>query len=186
MTVTCLSKFETVCDLAITESSPTAQYVDPDKNGVRSAGKALCEFVDPSIRLVHAEKWRRPLFILSFDEPHVLTNGAKEGEWSTFSELRRVLQRLDDEYLIFSLFLSTAGDFRFLSPDVKFDPSSRIVNDILRPFHPITDISFDCLAKPAGENSVKLSQVVKMDWIAHLGRPLWGFFLYTVLESCSH
>ncbi|KAI0285279.1 hypothetical protein BGY98DRAFT_1092902 [Russula aff. rugulosa BPL654] len=54
------------------------------------------------------------------------------------SELRRILQRLDG-HLIFSLFLSTSGNFRMLSPDIKPDPSSRVVNEALLPFHPITE-----------------------------------------------
>ncbi|KAF8495544.1 hypothetical protein F5888DRAFT_1711816 [Russula emetica] len=154
---------------SITNSPP--QYVDQDGKGVRTAGKALYKFVDPR-ELLKNEK-RRPLILFSFDEPHVLTDGTKEGDWSLFSELCRILQRLDD-CLFFSLFLSTAGNFWFLSPDVKLDPSSRIVNDQLRPFHPITEVSFDCLACPANEGSMTLNQVTQMDWIAHLGRPLFG------------
>ena len=131
-----------------------------------------------------AGRW--PLVLLSFDEPHVLTHGAKVGEWSLFTELRRILQRLDHPHIsIFSLFLSTAGNFRFLSPDIKFDPSSRVVNESLRPFHPITDISFDCLAYSAIEDKVSLFRVVQMDWIAHLGRPLYVSFVHCLRKLCS-
>ena len=100
-------------------------------------------------------------------------NGAKEGEWTTFLELCRILQHLNNKLTIFLLFLSMAGDFQLLSLDVKFDPSNQVVLNLHCPFHPITDISFDCLAYPAGEGSMTLDQVVKMDWIAHLGQPLW-------------
>lgn len=173
MTVTYFSfKFNDQCRVA-TESNSPAQYVDRDGKGVRTAGKKLCRFLDPQGRM-ESETERLPLVLLSFDEPQVLTDGRKVGEWSLFSELRRILQRLDCKGIsIFSLFLSTAGNFRFLSPDIKFDPSSRVVNEHLRPFHPITDISFDCLAHPANEDSVSLFQVIQTDWIAHLGRPLY-------------
>ncbi len=157
----------------MTDSSPTTQYVDQDGRGVCTAGRTLCKFIDPKGYSSKFEEGGWPSVVLSFDEPHALTDGAKEGEWSLFSELRRVLQRLDsDGNSIFSLFLSTAGNVRFLSPDVKTDPSSRIVNERLRPFHPITEISFDCLARPAMEYTVTLDQVVQIDWITHLGRPL--------------
>ena len=87
-----------------------------------------------------------------------------------FSELCRILQRIDDdETSIFTLFLSTAGNSRLLSPKIKSDPSSRVINEVLRPFYPITEISFDCLAHPAEESTVSLNEVVQMNWIAHLG-----------------
>jgi hypothetical protein len=141
---------------------------------VRIVAKALNKFVDPR-GLLNSEKWRRPLVILSFDEPHVLIDGAKEGEWSMFSELRRILQRLDG-IPFFSVFLSTAGNFRLLSPDIKNDPSNRVATEQLFPFHPITEVSFDCLACHASERNVTLLRVVDIDWIAHLGRPLYAPF----------
>jgi len=167
-------KFDEQCKVAV-ESSTTnspAQYVDLKGQGVRTAGKKLCKFLDPrSLMPYEEERW--PLVLLSFDEPQVLTGGS----WSLFTELRRILQRLDCEGIsIFSLFLSTAGNFRLLSPDIKFDPSSRVVSEHLLPFYPITDISFDCLARPTSEGSVSLSQVVQTKWIAHLGRPLYDLF----------
>jgi hypothetical protein len=135
---------------------------------------------------MESNEGRWPLILLSFDDPQVLTDGAKVGEWSLFTELRRILQRLDSRGIsIFSLFLSTAGNFRFLSPDIKTDPSSRVWNNNLRPFHPITDISFDCLARPASEDSVTLFQVVQIDWIAHLGRPLYVSFIHCLGWLCS-
>jgi hypothetical protein len=169
-------KFDNRCKSA-TEARITkspVQYLDGDGKGVRSAAKDLCSFVDPRGILESFDDWRWPSVLLSFDEPQVLTDGAKEGEWTLFSELRRILHSLEsDENSIFTLFLSTAGNFRLLSPKIKSDPSSRVVNEVLRPFHPITEISFDCLARPAGENRVSLHEVVQFDWIAHLGRPLY-------------
>jgi hypothetical protein len=162
------------------------QYVDGEGKGVCSAGKDLCSFVDPRGILESFNDWRLPLVLLSFDEPQILTDGAKEGEWTLFSELRCILQSLDnDDNSIFTLFLSTAGNFRLISPKIKSDPSSGVVNEVLRPFHPITDISFDCLARPAGEDRVSLHEVVQIDWIAHLGRPLYVPSLLYALESCA-
>ena len=179
-------KFNSHCKVGseITTGSP-AQYVDQTGKGVHSAAKALHDFVDPR-GLVKYGQWRRPLVVLSFDESHVLTDGTKESEWSTFSELRRILQRLGG-HLIFSLFLSTSGNFRMLSPDIKPDPSSRVVNEALLPFHPITDVSFDCLARPAAEGSMTLFEVTQIDWIAHLGRPLYVPFIHCLgnLLVCS-
>ena len=75
------------CKLSIESSlmhSPT-QYVDGKKEGICSVGRALCKFVDPFSCLIHTDKYWWPLIILSFDEPHILMNGTKEGEWTTFS-----------------------------------------------------------------------------------------------------
>lgn len=180
-------KFNKRCNFAI-ESSITKslpQYVDQDGKGVCTAGKTLCEFVDPR-GVLDLKDWRWPLVLLSFDEPHVLIDGAKEGDWTLFSELRRILQRLDSsDNSIFTLFVSTAGDFRLLSPKIKSDPSSRVVNEHLLPFHPITGISFDCLAHPAKEDTVSLHRVVQIDWIAHLGRPLYVPCVHCPGKLCS-
>lgn len=164
-------KFDEQYQASKSTNSPD-QYLDPEGKGVRQAGWTLCNFVYPE-GLSDRQNWPGHLIVLSFDEPNVLTDGAKERGWSLFSELRRILQRLDNNKIpIFSLFLSTSGNFSVLSPDIKSDPSRRVVTEKLRPLHPITDISFDCLARPARNDSVSLNQVVQMDWIAHLGRPL--------------
>lgn len=173
MTVTSL-KFNKQCQAIKKEKSPVLAAHDftIEIKGVREAGQALCKFVYEDYLSNH----QGPLTILSFDEPNVLTDasdGTKESKWSLFSELRRILQRLDSNNLpIFTLFLSTSGNFRVLSPEIKSDPSRRVVTEELRPLRPITDISFDCLASPAVKDSVSLKQAVTIDWIAHLGRPL--------------
>ena len=164
-----------------------AQYVDRGGKGVRTVGKALCKFVDPRGILSYGDR-RLPLVLLSFDEPNILMDSLKGGEWTLFSELRRILQCLEwDNHSIFSVFLSTAGNFRILSPNVKSGPSRRVVTEYLRPFRPITNISFDCLARPAVEYSVTLNEVVQMSWIAHLGRPLYAPFVCCLgkLYSCG-
>ena len=169
-------KFRSRCKIAIEPSTNSpSQYVDDDGTGVRTVGKDLCKYIDPE-RMLITKAWRWPLVLLSFDETDVLTDNPEEGEWTLFSELRRILQRLDsDDQAIFSLFLSTAGNFWIHSPNIKSDPSRRVVTEYLRPLCPITEISFDCLARPAGEGMVTLNQVVQISWIAHLGRPLYDF-----------
>lgn len=148
-----------------------SRYVGKDGHGVLQAGEALCHFIDPHMVLAQRKGPRWPLVILSFDESHILTDGSQNGGWSLFSELRRTLQQLVTLPL-FSLFLSTAGHFRSFSPEIKSDPSSRVMNEQLRPLDPITEISFDCLAFSSKEHTVTLNQVVGTEWISHLGRPL--------------
>jgi hypothetical protein len=149
-----------------------SRFVGTDGNGIQEAGLALCEFVDPRGTLIYNKGPRRPLVIFSFDESHVLTETPRGGIWTLFSELRRTLGRLV-KLPLFSLFLSTAGHFRQFSPETKSDPSSRITNKDLHALDPITEISFDCLLPPVMEDSVTLNQVVQMEWMSHLGRPLY-------------
>lgn len=168
-----------------TSISP-AQYISKDGKNVSEAGFQLCAFIDPRQILINQKGPRRPLIIFSFDESHILTDSYKDREWTKFSVLRSTLQRLVNLPL-FSLFLSTAGHFRRFSPEIRSDPSRRVVTEVLRPLDPITEISFDCLANPAKEYSVSLHQVVQIEWIAHLGRPLFVKTLfYSVLKSCLY
>jgi hypothetical protein len=144
---------------------------------VSEVGRRLCQFIDPLDALGSEEGSRRPLVILAFDESHILTDLPRDQGWSLFSELRRILQGIRS-FAIFSLFLSTAGRFHLLSPERQLDPSSRVANGIL-PLDPITEISFDELAFRAVANSVMLDRVVQMDWISHLGRPLYAHLMYS-------
>ncbi|KAI0250558.1 hypothetical protein BJV78DRAFT_1218537 [Lactifluus subvellereus] len=140
---------------------------------VTKAGIKLSRFVDPKGLLDSAEGPRHPLVILAFDESHTLTDTPRGKSWTVFSELHWVLGQLVD-LPIFSLFLSTAGKFQLFSPEIRSDPSRRVANRDLPPLHPVSEISFDDLAYPAIEDNITLSRVVQMDWIAHLGRPLFG------------
>ena len=141
--------------------------------GVEEAGARLCKFIDPHNLLDSIKgRPRRPLVIISFDESHILTDNPQDTLWTLFSELRRVFRGIV-EFAIFSVFLSTAGRFHRFSPEKRQDPSGRIANSVLRLLHPISEISFDDIAFPANENTVSLHRVVEMDWISHLGRPLY-------------
>jgi hypothetical protein len=151
-------------------SSPS-RFVGDDKKGVQGAGDALCEFVDRDNLLNANIGPRRPLVILSFEESDILLDGPRDGDWSLFSEFRRTLGFLN-KLPLFSLFLSTAGHFREFSPDIKIDRSLRVRKLEALPLDPITEVSFDCLAPPAEEGKLSLDQVVRMEWISHLGRPL--------------
>jgi hypothetical protein len=110
--------------------------------------------------------------IESKDEAHTLTDNPPGAKWNLFLELRRTLRDIHD-LPIFSLFLSTGGRFNLFSPEIRSDPSNRIRDVSLRPLDPIPEISFDDTACTAFEDTVTLGRVVQMNWIAHLGRPLY-------------
>ena len=148
-----------------------------DREGVEEAGRRLCKFIDPREMPYSIEGSRRPLVIISFDESHILSDNPRGTMWTIFSELCHVFQRIAG-YPIFSLFLSTAPRFNRFSPGRFSDPSTRIANAEVHFFHPICEISFDDIAFPSSEHTVSLHRVVEMDWICHLGRPLYVCFVY--------
>jgi hypothetical protein len=157
-------------------------YVSEAGDGIVNAGKLLAQFIDPGNLLDRDKELpRRPLVILAFDEAHILTDNPpisnRATKWNLFSELRRILRQTSD-YAIFSLFLSTAGRFNLFSPEISSDPSRRIQDSSLSTLDPITEISFDDLSYDAPEYEVMLEQVVEMNWMCHLGRPLYALFGY--------
>jgi hypothetical protein len=164
-----------------TKGSPD-RYLFENEEGVEEAGERLCRFVDPHRLLDSMIGPRWPLVVFAFDEAHTLTDNPPDKEWSLFLELRRILRQTRD-FPIFSLFLSTAGRFNLFSPAIRSDPSNRVRDPSSRPLDPITEISFDDIAYLALENSVTLDRVVQMDWISHLGRPLYVHSSYLSLES---
>ena len=157
------------------KSGPVLPRYVADGKGVEEAGHRLCQFIDPFNVLDSIEGPRRPLVIISFDESHILTDNPRGTVWTLFSELCRIFRAIVN-YPIFSLFLSTAGRFSRFSPEQRLDPSTRIANSELYFLHPICEISFDDIAFPANENAVSLRRVVEMDWMCHLGRPLYDNF----------
>jgi hypothetical protein len=164
-------------------------YVLEDNDGIENAGRELSQFVDPHKLLDrNAGRPRRPLVIFAFDEAHILTDNPpvanRATTWNLFSELRRVLRQSSD-HPIFWLFLSTAGRFNLFSPEISSDPSRRIQNSILSTLDPITEISFDDLAYDAPEYEIMLERVVLMDWMCHLGRPLYALFGYHFSEQLT-
>jgi hypothetical protein len=86
--------------------------------------------------------------------------------------LRRILRQIHD-FPIFSVFLSTAGRFDKFSPEIRSEPSARAREPHNRPLNPISEISFDDIAYPALRDTVTIDRVVDIDWISHLGRPLY-------------
>ena len=61
----------------------------------------------------------------------------------------------------------------------------RIPNNTLPTLVPITEISFDDLAYNAPEDKIKLEYVVGVDWMCHLGRPLYALLDYHFSEQLS-
>ena len=157
------------------------RYVDEERKKIEDAAEKLCRFIDPHKALDVGEGPRWPLVILAFDESHILTEFPEHCDWTLFSELCCMLQVIGNRP-IFSLFLSIVGSLVQNSPEIKSDPSSRVVNHNLRPLEPITEICFDDIAYPAQEGRVSLSEVITTDWISHLGRPLCVHFPYTFRE----
>jgi hypothetical protein len=153
----------------------------PVNEGVEESGERLCRLVDPHCLLDSAEGPRWPLVVFAFDEAHTLTDNPPNKEWSLFLELRRVLRRIH-KLPIFSLFLSTAGRFNLFFPA---DPSNWVGDLSLRPLDPIPEICFDDVAYPALEDTVTLDQVVHIDWISHLGRPLYARSSYPLREQLT-
>jgi hypothetical protein len=141
--------------------------------GVQEAGEMLCCFIDER-RVLESDKGpQRPLIVLAFDEADTLTDSPPEQEnWNLFSGLRPVLRQIQ-HLPIFSLFLSTAGRFEKFSPVIHSDPSARAREPDNRPLDPISETSFDDIAYPALKGTIKLDSVVEIDWISHLGRPLY-------------
>jgi hypothetical protein len=134
--------------------------------------------VDPHSLLDRVEgSPRRPLVVFAFDEAHILTDNPPDMPWNLFSELRLILRQIS-EHAIFSLFLSTAGRFHLFSPETRSDPSNRVRDASSPTLDPITEISFDDIAYAAEPDQVTLKQVVEMDWMCHLGRPLYVQFDY--------
>ncbi len=147
------------------------------------AAKSLSDFIDPNHVLDLKEKLpRQPLIILAFDEAHLLTNNPSNEPWTFFSELHRILHQTSDQP-IFSLFISTAGRFQLFSPSTGSDPSAWIRGSTLLPLDPIMEIHFDVLAHKAKENTVMLDMVMSMDWMSHLGCPLYVQFGYALASS---
>jgi hypothetical protein len=175
----------------------SSQQVDDEKEpdhgryiskgeGLREAGEMLCRFIDER-RILESDKGpRRPLIVLAFDEADSLTDSPPEQEnWNLFTELRRVLRQIQ-HFPIFSLFISTAGRFEKFSPVIHSDPSARAREPDNRPLDPISEISFDDFAYPALKDTIKMDSVVEIDWISHLGRPLYVHPSYFFRELLSY
>ena len=123
-----------------------------------------------------------PLVILAFNESHILTDLLKDWGWALFSELCYALRRIVDQP-IFSLFLLTVGNFHHFSSEIHLDHSRQILNQSLHPLDPITEVSFDDLARPIIENQASLAEVVTTEWISHLGMPLFILHLMYFFKS---
>ena len=111
---------------------------------------------------------------LAFDECHHLASPQAGRSWSALSELRHAL-RLIILYPVFTIFLSTSGKLRFLSPDLSMHPSSRLSHRQLSLLPPLYQCPFDLVSKEhkfSTEPIWNLVHVASTEHIAHLGRPL--------------
>ena len=168
------------------EESEHVRYTTPGGEGLKEAGEKLCRFIDEDKLLDSKKGPRRPLVILAFDEAGTLTdNPPNEEDWNLFSELCRVLRQIN-HLQIFSLFLSTAGRFRQFSPDIHHEKSARARDPEYRPLDPILEISFDDIEYPASMDTVTIERVVGIDWISHLGRPLYVHPSYPFRELLTY
>ena len=119
----------------------------------------------------------QPLILLSFDESHTLTvaventTDEEKPKPTYFTCLRRALRALI-KHSVFSFFLSTTCNvFQFTLPPKK-DPSSRGQEGRLLPIPSYSDIGFDQLAPKVCENTLKIEDVAKVQFMVKLGRPL--------------
>jgi len=164
------------CEKVDDEKEPHHDRCNSGGKGLQEAGEMLCRFIDEH-RVLDSEKGpRQPLVVLAFDEADTITDNPPEPvHWNLFSELRRVLRQIR-HLPIFSLFLSTAGRFNIFSPDIHSDPSAWVREPDKCSLDPISEISFDDIAYPALKNTITMDNVVNIDWISHLGRPLFGCY----------
>ena len=184
--MTVFLQFVRKCQPVADEKEPEHGRFVSGGRGLREAGEALCRFIDEHQLTDSKNGPRVPLVVLAFDEADTLTdNPPGQNDWNLFSELRRVLRQIQ-HLQIFSLFLSTAGRFDKFSPDIHSDPSARAREPAHRPLDPISEISFDDIAYPALEDTVTIDNVVEIDWISHLGRPLYVHPSYPFRELLSY
>jgi len=162
------------------------RYVLEDE-GLQEAGEALCRFVDEHRFLDRKNGPRWPLVVLAFDEADALTDNPpnQDEDWNLFSELRRFLRQIN-ELPIFSLFLSTAGRFDKFSPVIRYDSSAWTREPDNHPLDPISEISFDDIAYPALKGTITIQDAVSIDWMSHLGRPLYVHPSYPFRELLSY
>ncbi|KAH9919507.1 uncharacterized protein B0H18DRAFT_937176 [Fomitopsis serialis] len=136
---------------------------------------------------------QNPLVTLAFEESHTLTDQMGDGErlgsgnlnvdehafartWSIFGELRRALRGLNG-LSIFALFTSTTGKIANLVPSRMKDPSARVMEGKYHAVLPFTGVGLDQLAtnhKLSLKKGFALSYVASGQWMAYLGRPLFG------------
>jgi hypothetical protein len=134
---------------------------------VQQAGAALSLFLDPSGNCRSS-----PLFIMCFDDSHMLTNPILGQPWTLFSELRHGLRLLVGQPF-FSIFLSSAVKFHPFTPEPQYGPSNRIAMLKYDFFPPITETGFDEFAdQVAADGTWSLERLASTRHMAHLGRAL--------------
>jgi hypothetical protein len=113
-----------------------------------------------------------PRVILVFDEAHNLTKSSSEDpSWSQSTELRRALRKLH-RYNLYTLFLSTTGHLYQSTVSRVFHASNRIQMDQLFPSRPFWELDNDIFAKPIGDGTTLLKDLVTNAHLVTLGRAL--------------
>ncbi|KAH7890673.1 hypothetical protein F5I97DRAFT_1826747 [Phlebopus sp. FC_14] len=186
--------FEKVCQLASQSKKPVDEWVDKvmqrEEFGLNKAFDELCDILEGCSSPLSSTGERPtkilkedfsdgrhltkdcPLVITAFDEIQGLTSLRDDGSWSHFGELRRALRALSRQSL-FTLFLTTTGDFGICFTAPERDLSARVIEEgeVMPPF---TDLGFDLMAKSARfSKGITLSAVSSEEHFRYLGRPIW-------------
>ncbi|KAI0069211.1 hypothetical protein BV25DRAFT_1910906 [Artomyces pyxidatus] len=132
---------------------------------MQKEAESLVAFLD------HLKSLDRPVLVLAFDEAHTLTK-SQYTTWSPFSEIRRHLSELT-RMPIFSIFLATNENFHPFRPLSYQNYSRPLKMGTFNLLPPYTEFSFDLLAEKAS-SGIALSKVTSDEFIARLGRPLFG------------
>jgi hypothetical protein len=119
-----------------------------------------------------------PLILLSFDECQTLMvtvedfSDTDKPKPTYLTCLRRAL-RASMLYNVFSFYLSTTGQVFQNTFSIKHDRSSRRQEGRLPLIPPYSDVGFDQLAQTVRENTLKIEDVAKVEFMVKLGRPLF-------------
>jgi hypothetical protein len=122
---------------------------------------------------------KHPRFVVMFDEAHSLSATLSGANWTIFSELRRVIRKIEEE--VFFFFLSTAGKMYQFTPPPGDDTSDRVADGQLGILTPFTRTGFTWFALRLDKDKEKnnegrlqtdLEAVTSLRWQAHDSRAL--------------
>ncbi|KAH9173206.1 hypothetical protein EDB89DRAFT_2068954 [Lactarius sanguifluus] len=168
--------YETVVDHA----KAAGVKVDlPSDNDLTTALDALETVLNrnsaPDEHSIKANRKRRVDIFLAFDEAHTLTDCYDDQEESRFVVLRRALSSILSHSPLFSFFLSTSSKITQFGQSRGHDNSDRINSGCMTTPRPYIYVGFDQLVQNRKvRRGSTLDDVTSLDFIAHLGRPLWA------------
>jgi hypothetical protein len=139
--------------------------------GLEIAADTITKFLKQFLNIDPADE--RPVLVLSIDEAHFLTSDPHRHGWTAFTAFRRVLHRIRNEGLVFTLFLSTAGKIGEYSPPQRLDKSARVNKGTYHSLPPFFDLDFDQFAdKIVPSDGFSLEKFTTTEEIIKFGRPL--------------